>query len=1064
MSIVKHVLSFGAGELSPWLDGRTDIDKYSSGCRGLENFIVLPQGAIQKRPGMEHLGSAPEGATLGRLVEFQVSTTEAEMLVLGGGKLAVWSTGEAAAAVLELDIPWADAELTLLRWKQINSVMFLVHPGHAPRKLTRYAADDWELTALDLGQRPALLPENFREEHTIEVTEAVISVAAWTAATIYNAGQKVTYPTTATVWKCMKRHTSNASKPPGSAAATYTQVETINGVPQNVTRPLWVDAFAEISAVPGQEVTLVASLDTWQAGHVGSVWEIARQRLSGNFEVELKLVGSTSPQYSLPIIIQGGWTFVSFGNWRGTWTVQKSEDFGATWEDVRAWEGDNDRNVSGEGTEEKRVQMRVKWVKDPAVGTGPGWSNETRAALTSSEAKIRGLVVITGFTNSKTVAAEVLTPVEIVKTWSWSESAWNEVQGWPRTVELHQGRVVMAATGLRPHTLWGSAVDDYEDFYKGTDADQAWMHTIAVGEKDPILWLVSERFLLVGTGSGEFVLHGEDEERAITPEFGTAKRHSSYGAHNGGVPACFSDSVALFVQRGGTRVREFSYRYEADRYEAANLNILADHLFTGPVEDIGVMRMPWQVVWFVSAGKLYGLSYERAQGVAAWHRHTTDGTVLGVGTIRAVTDEDEVWFLTDRGAGVAVERFRRGHLAALPDDGWWSDGAVGIPAPYSSFEAARHLSGKLVMGYAAGRLYGAEVIAGEEITLGGEILTLGGAALTLGEGDLALVSGWPFVTLLEMQLAAAPAEEGDPVVAEQGTFLPQGERFGKVWWQERDNDGTFVQWVPGRGWVLYIAGAAVLESAADVQRPDLVPAWETVTGAWLIGEYDEDEEEWDGLLFAVQRIGPDMAGPVTTLAAGLVPDWSGVEVPFQSLGGSGRPIFFLEAEAINIFWGGGTWFLSVGAGGWYAVSDAMTPMEVTEWTPLPGNEGNPVVEVASGGRSLDLVLGLPYVAAAVPMTAEIPLANGSSRSRETRVHRVALSLRSSRGGHLGETVEGKLDPVEAGSLESGVFTGEIEKDFDGAHGTAVDVAVVSGEPYPFAVRSLALKMNVFGDG
>lgn len=49
------LVAFNAGELSPRLDGRTDIDKYHKGCRRLENYIPLVQGGAQKRSGFRHV-------------------------------------------------------------------------------------------------------------------------------------------------------------------------------------------------------------------------------------------------------------------------------------------------------------------------------------------------------------------------------------------------------------------------------------------------------------------------------------------------------------------------------------------------------------------------------------------------------------------------------------------------------------------------------------------------------------------------------------------------------------------------------------------------------------------------------------------------------------------------------------------------------------------------------------------------------------------------------------------------------------------------------------------------
>lgn len=53
--LIKNV--YNAGELSPRIDGRTDLAKYYNGCSKLINGIVLPYGGITKRPGTEFIST-----------------------------------------------------------------------------------------------------------------------------------------------------------------------------------------------------------------------------------------------------------------------------------------------------------------------------------------------------------------------------------------------------------------------------------------------------------------------------------------------------------------------------------------------------------------------------------------------------------------------------------------------------------------------------------------------------------------------------------------------------------------------------------------------------------------------------------------------------------------------------------------------------------------------------------------------------------------------------------------------------------------------------------------------
>ena len=46
--VAVQLTNFTGGELSPRLDGRNDLTKYSSGCTKLENFIIYPHGAAAR--------------------------------------------------------------------------------------------------------------------------------------------------------------------------------------------------------------------------------------------------------------------------------------------------------------------------------------------------------------------------------------------------------------------------------------------------------------------------------------------------------------------------------------------------------------------------------------------------------------------------------------------------------------------------------------------------------------------------------------------------------------------------------------------------------------------------------------------------------------------------------------------------------------------------------------------------------------------------------------------------------------------------------------------------------
>ena len=79
--VSPQITSFTAGELSPRLEGRTDLEKYNSGCRKLENFLVHPHGGAARRPGTEFIGQTISNKKT-RVIPFEYSADDTFGLVL----------------------------------------------------------------------------------------------------------------------------------------------------------------------------------------------------------------------------------------------------------------------------------------------------------------------------------------------------------------------------------------------------------------------------------------------------------------------------------------------------------------------------------------------------------------------------------------------------------------------------------------------------------------------------------------------------------------------------------------------------------------------------------------------------------------------------------------------------------------------------------------------------------------------------------------------------------------------------------------------------------------------
>lgn len=155
------ISSFNAGELSPYLESRTNLDKYRSGCKVLENFIITPYGPANRRAGTEHLGSSKLPATRSRLIGLNLSDANRIVMELGVGYVRFWKDGAlllnggSPVEAVGVDYlgnltgttphPYQEADLRAVSVCQVNNVVYLAHPSYVPMRLSRFSDTNWTI-------------------------------------------------------------------------------------------------------------------------------------------------------------------------------------------------------------------------------------------------------------------------------------------------------------------------------------------------------------------------------------------------------------------------------------------------------------------------------------------------------------------------------------------------------------------------------------------------------------------------------------------------------------------------------------------------------------------------------------------------------------------------------------------------------------------------------------------------------------------------------------------------------------------------------------------------------
>ncbi len=149
--------NFTAGELSPRLDGRTDVNKYFNGCKTLQNFVIHPHGGASRRPGTKFVREVKTSSNFTRLIPFEFNITQAYILEFGENYFRVHKDGGtvvSGGSPVEVSTVYTSAQVADIKFTQSADVMYLVHPSHPVQKITRTSHTAWTITEVAFLRGP----------------------------------------------------------------------------------------------------------------------------------------------------------------------------------------------------------------------------------------------------------------------------------------------------------------------------------------------------------------------------------------------------------------------------------------------------------------------------------------------------------------------------------------------------------------------------------------------------------------------------------------------------------------------------------------------------------------------------------------------------------------------------------------------------------------------------------------------------------------------------------------------------------------------------------------------
>jgi hypothetical protein len=634
MAKVTHVLTnFSGGELSPRLRGRTDIKKYGAGLRTLENFDIVPHGGARKRSGTrfvcQHFSAL-------RMVPFVYSTEQS--YCLGFGHNFVWffkdrgiitQTPVAITGITQAanGVVTATAHgLTTNDYVQILSVGGMTELNNRLFQVTVLTGNTFELNVDTSGYTAYTSGGTVGEVVSLATTYSMSDVDEMTFAQVYD-----------TFYIAHRSHPlrkitrfSDTSWTLTAPTITTGPFRTINSNTGVTITPsafsLAVTAYGTYTT--GTSCTLTASGMVFDADMVGGLFRLNEE---GG-------IGVAAAQPGASRTLSAGSSYTNAGNVYGVASVAGT----ANWTQYTRVPDHNSGRV--------RVFGPVMSDYFDSDFLHPGYC----------------IVRITAVASATSATAEIVRyqmPEAVVRagTSLWEEGAWSPYRGYPGAIAFYEQRMFLAGSTSEPSVVWGSRSGGYEDFTDGSEDDKAVTYRIAGGSADVIRWLASGRVLMAGTSASEFAIAASNQNEALTPTNFKAVVQTSYGTSD--AHPIRVNQLVLYPQRDGAannparKLREYQYSYADDAFESTDLTIFSEHIMGNGFTEIAYELVPDSVIWCLRTdGTLASCTYERAQEIVAWGRHSIGGSAEVQSICVIPSDEgDELWLSVLRNGAYSIE-------------------------------------------------------------------------------------------------------------------------------------------------------------------------------------------------------------------------------------------------------------------------------------------------------------------------------------------------------------------------------------------------------------------------
>jgi len=677
---------FTAGELSPRLHSRSDIEGYAAGCKTLENFVAMRHGSLERRNGSV-IVSKHDGYR-GRMFEFPITDTLAYAIGLTSeGNLYV----DDRQGNLYGDNFGVNPDFTndLTGWTDVST-----GNGAVAWVAGRALLQTGDTGASDMAaiQQQAYVDDE-TADHVMHIeAESIIGSASLNIKVGMTAGGTELLDVTmdpgeedlyfdlptatgTRVAGADTRVTSDGDNRIVSGVPFFLTVE-VDGNGESEEVGWWIDhisfharggAYTEtelshpysihdleqlqMEMVPGENKAFFCSgqVIPYVLDYNDGAWTFAPIAFNGRPEAWNGYEdwdtddGSKTPNIGAVVEILSGYgnggTVANVYRYLGAETDLGTVDYSSGWTDLGVADlyAETIRYTTDDGTRFLAPGDVVELVEGYAGG-----------------GTAENVYQWTGTVNLSTENYATDTDWDDLG----EKTVYDATPNFPGSVTFFEGRSWWAGFPVKQDRINGSASGNFYDLGLGVANDADGIE-VTLDDHGLIQWIRGEQDLLIGTKNGEFIMIAE--AGPITPSDINANKQSANGsAKMQGQP--IGNSVA-YTSLDGSKIRDMEYKFVVNGWQSMDISFTAEHLFAdyGRVKEIHYAKDPESIIWFITdQGNLIGCTFDPANNVIGWHRHPTAGKVVS-GCVVRNRGTAALWLMIDRHVGATkelyVERF-----------------------------------------------------------------------------------------------------------------------------------------------------------------------------------------------------------------------------------------------------------------------------------------------------------------------------------------------------------------------------------------------------------------------